>query len=181
MAMQASQPAPPLNVSHREVWLAGGCFWGVQAFLDQLKGVVYTNVGYANGNTENPTYEEVVYKKTGHAETVYVQYDPETISLLTLLAYFLKIIDPTSINRQGNDSGIQYRTGVYYSNQEDKAVIEAVLKQEQSKYRRPIAVEVLLLTNYYPAEEYHQKYLIKNPNGYCHVDLSLLSNDSMIK
>ena len=105
---------PPLDVNHREIWLAGGCFWGLEAYLDKLNGIIYTNVGYANGNTENPTYEQVCHNNTGHAETVYVQYDPHRIDLATLLTYFFKVVDPTTLNRQGNDRGIQYRSGIYY-------------------------------------------------------------------
>lgn len=162
---------------NREIWLAGGCFWGVEAYIKKLRGVVSTNVGYANGNTKHPTYEQVVYHNTGHAETVYVEYDPLAISLTTLLTYFLKIIDPTSINRQGPDVGTQYRTGIYYQDVADKATIEQVLAQEQKKYDQPIVTEVLPLAHYYQAEEYHQKYLRKNPGGYCHIDLSILKND----
>lgn len=176
-----TEKIPPLAQGHQEIWLAGGCFWGVEAYLEKLEGVIFTNVGYANGKTEHPTYEQVVYKNTGHAETVYVQYDPQTISLNTLLTYYLKIIDPTSLNRQGPDVGTQYRSGVYYRNPDDKTTIEAILSKEQLNYEKPIVTEVLPLVHYYPAEEYHQKYLQKNPNGYCHIDLSILDNDPMKK
>lgn len=172
---------PPLAAGHREIWLAGGCFWGVEAYLDKLDGVVYADVGYANGNTENPTYEQVCYSNTGHAEAVYVQYDPQRIQLATLLTYFFKVVDPTSLNRQGNDRGIQYRSGIYYKDPADKATIEQVVAGEQKKYSTKIVTEVLPLRNYYVAETYHQKYLDKNPNGYCHVDLKSLDKDPMNK
>ena len=126
---------PPLAAGHREIWLAGGCFWGVEAYLDKLDGVVYADVGYANGNTENPTYEQVCYSNTGHAEAVYVQYDPQRIQLATLLTYFFKVVDPTSLNRQGNDRGIQYRSGIYYKDPADKATIEQVVAGEQKNTR----------------------------------------------
>ena len=177
-----SKPVQPqLDPKHRQIWLAGGCFWGLEAYLDKLDGVVYADVGYANGNTENPTYEQVCYSNTGHAEAVYVQYDPQRIDLATLLTYFFKVVDPTSLNRQGNDRGIQYRSGIYYKDPADKATIEQVVAGEQKKYSTKIVTEVLPLRNYYVAETYHQKYLDKNPNGYCHIDLKSLDKDPMNK
>lgn len=172
---------PPLAAGQREIWLAGGCFWGLEAYLDKLDGVVYADVGYANGNTENPTYEQVCYSNTGHAEAVYVQYDPQRIELATLLTYFFKVVDPTSLNRQGNDRGAQYRSGIYYRDPADKATIEQVVAGEQKKYSAKIVTEVVPLRNYYVAETYHQKYLVKNPNGYCHIDLKSLDKDPMNK
>ncbi|MDU4960405.1 MAG: peptide-methionine (S)-S-oxide reductase MsrA [Sporomusaceae bacterium] len=159
-----------------EIWLAGGCFWGLQAYLDQLNGVVYTSVGYANGNTANPSYQQVCSGDTGHAETVRVQYDPDRIALPTLLSRFFSVIDPTSVNRQGNDYGSQYRSGIYYNDPADKAVIDQVIASEQEKYTEMIVTEVEPLRNYYEAEDYHQNYLQKNPGGYCHIDLSSLKN-----
>lgn len=172
---------PQLDPKHREIWLAGGCFWGLEAYLDKLDGVVYADVGYANGNTENPTYEQVCYSNTGHAEAVYVQYDPQRIDLATLLAYFFKVVDPTSLNRQGNDRGAQYRSGIYYRDPADKTTIDQVVASEQKKYSAKIVTEVVPLRNYYVAETYHQKYLAKNPNGYCHIDLTSLDKDPMNK
>ena len=166
---------------YREIWLAGGCFWGLEAYLDKLQGVVTTNVGYANGNTENPTYEQVCHNNTGHVETVCVQYDPKRIDLATLISYFFKVVDPTSLNRQGNDRGVQYRTGIYFKDPTDKAVIDAVIAKEQLNYSAKIVTEVALLRNYYVAEEYHQQYLAKNPDGYCHIDLSSLDGDPLAK
>ena len=175
------QEQPPVTGNIREIWLAGGCFWGLEAYLDKLNGVVFTNVGYGNGNTENPTYQQVCSNNTGHAETVYVQYDPKLIDLPTLLTYYFKVVDPTSVNRQGNDRGSQYRSGIYYKDSGDKAVIDQVIAQEQKKYSAAVVTEVLPLRNYYVAEDYHQKYLEKNPNGYCHIDLSTLDADPMAK
>ena len=164
------------NNSFSEIWLAGGCFWGVQAFLSKLPVVVHTEVGYANGNTENPTYEDVCSRSTGHAETVYVKYDKSRISIEKLLDYFFRIIDPTLLNRQGNDIGKQYRTGIYYKNTHDRDIIKSYIDSKQELYKGKILTEVLPLDNFYKAEEYHQEYLYKNPNGYCHIDLSILND-----
>ncbi len=158
-----------------EIWLAGGCFWGVEAFIKNVPGVLHTEVGYANGRTENPSYEEVCRNNTGHAETVYIKYNPGRISLDTLLDYFFRIIDPTLLNRQGHDTGTQYRTGIYYKDPADRTVIESYIGRKQKEYSGKIVTEVLPLSNFYKAEEYHQAYLDKNPNGYCHVDLALIS------
>ena len=155
------------------IYLAGGCFWGAQRYFDCLPGVLETEVGYANGNTANPTYEQVKHENTGHAETVRVVYDPAAISLPELLEQFYKAIDPTSVNKQGGDAGVQYRTGIYYTDLAQKPVIEASLAQLQTRYVRPVAVEALPLTHFYTAEEYHQKYLDKNPGGYCHISPAL--------
>lgn len=174
-----SQPSAVGN--QREIWLAGGCFWGLQAYLDKLSGVVYTNVGYANGHTEHPSYEQVCHHDTGHAETVYVQYDPERIDLATLLEYFFKVVDPTAENRQGNDIGSQYRSGIFYKDPADKAIIDQAIAREQEKHSVRIVTEVLPLRNYYVAEDYHQQYLDKNPHGYCHINLSSLDNDPRAK
>mgnify|MGYP000853974013 FL=1 len=151
------------------IYLAGGCFWGTEKYLGLINGVVKTEVGYANGNTENPSYEDVCRRNTGHAETVKVVYNPKVIDLETLLKLFYKAIDPVAINRQGYDIGTQYRTGVYYVDKEDEAVIKESLNELQKEYKEPLAVEVTELKNYYKAEEYHQKYLEKNPGGYCHI------------
>lgn len=152
-----------------EIYLAGGCFWGLEKYLSLINGVENTQVGYANGKTINPTYEEVCRKNTGHAETVKVVYDPEIISLGTLLNLYFEAIDPTSVNRQGGDTGKQYRTGIYYIDINDLPVIKKSIEELQRKHDKPIAIEVESLKNYSPAEEYHQKYLAKNPDGYCHI------------
>ncbi len=168
------------NVALHEIWLAGGCFWGVQAYFDRIPGVAFTSVGFANGNTENPSYEDVLRKNTGHAETIYVKYDPERIPLDELLDYYFLIIDPISINRQGNDVGTMYRTGIYFKSPGDICIIDSVMKEQQENFAEKLAVEVLPLENYYEAEDYHQKYLEKNPNGYCHVSFDTLPTSSII-
>ena len=151
------------------IYLAGGCFWGLEAYMERIQGVTDAVSGYANGKGDTTNYQ--LLHATDHAETVKVTYDPNKISLDKLLQYYFRVIDPTSINKQGNDRGRQYRTGIYYQNEQDKAVIEAALKTLQSKYQEPIQIEVEPLKNYVEAEEYHQDYLKKNPNGYCHIDI----------
>ena len=151
------------------IYLAGGCFWGLEAYMERIQGVTDAVSGYANGKGDTTNYQ--LLHATEHAETVKVTYDPNKISLDKLLQYYFRVIDPTSINKQGNDRGRQYRTGIYYQNEQDKAVIEAALKTLQSKYQVPIQIEVEPLKNYVEAEEYHQDYLKKNPNGYCHIDI----------
>lgn len=155
---------------YKEIYLAGGCFWGSQAYLDQIMGVIYTNVGYANGSSDKTDYNSI--SGTGHAETVYVVYDPEKISLKEVLNYYYGIIDPTILNQQGNDRGTQYRTGVYYVDKADLPTIEEVFQEQQNKNNKKLVVEVEPLKNYVLAEDYHQDYLDKNPNGYCHVNLN---------
>lgn len=155
--------------SYKEIYLAGGCFWGTEKYLQSVQGVISTSVGYANGNTENPTYQEVCHNNTGHAETVHVVYDPEKIDLAFILELYYDVINPTSVNKQGADVGSQYRTGIYYVDQEDLPVIKESLQKLQEKYDKPVAIEAEPLKNYYLAEEYHQKYLDKNPTGYCHI------------
>ncbi len=162
-----------MNNSLKEIYLAGGCFWGVEAFFDRIEGVVDTNVGYANGHVENPTYQAVCTGTTGYAETVYIKYDSSVIKLGELIDKFFMIINPTSLNKQGGDIGTQYRTGIYYLDEDDKEIALAKIEEYAPKYDKPIMVEVTKLKNYYIAEEYHQKYLDDNPNGYCHIDLSL--------
>ncbi|MCH5184365.1 MAG: peptide-methionine (S)-S-oxide reductase MsrA [Oscillospiraceae bacterium] len=157
----------------KTIYLAGGCFWGTQHYFDCLSGVVGTEVGYANGKTADPTYEQVKYEATGHAETVKVVYDPTKISLEELLEQYYKVIDPTSVNKQGEDAGIQYRTGIYYTASADCLTAEASLAKLQEHYDKPLAVELKPLEHFYPAEEYHQKYLVKNPAGYCHIPGSM--------
>ena len=152
----------------RTIYLAGGCFWGCQKYFDLMDGVLKTEVGYANGRTANPSYEEVK-RHAGHAETVRVVYDPERLPLRTLLEAYFRVIDPTSVNRQGGDEGIQYRTGIYYTAAADRPVARAALDALAERYEAPLAVELMPLACFYPAEEYHQKYLEKNPNGYCHI------------
>lgn len=157
-----------MEVRMKTVFLAGGCFWGMQKFLDQFDGVVYTEVGYANGSDTAPGYRDVC-DNSGHAETVRVDYDENVLSLPALLRFYFTVIDPTSINRQGEDSGIQYRTGVYYTDETQLYEILPVFAEIEAKIGAPLAVELKPLDNFFPAEEYHQKYLDKNPGGYCHI------------
>lgn len=157
----------------KEIYLAGGCFWGTEHFFKQVHGVTGTEVGYANGHTENPTYQDVCTDRTGFAETVRVTYDDEVASLRFLLDLYFKAIDPLAVNRQGHDVGTQYRTGIYYTDATQLPVIEQKVRQVAEKLFEPLAVEVGPLVNFYPAEDYHQDYLDKNPSGYCHLPLEL--------
>ncbi len=163
----------------KEIWLAGGCFWGVEAFMSRIYGVTDASSGYANGRTENPSYEDVCYRDTGHAETVQVKYDPKRVTLKQILKFYFKMIDPTALNQQGNDKGTQYRTGIYYRDDEDLPIINSVLEEIKKKYSVPVVTEVLPLLNFYPAEEYHQDYLEKNPGRSCHIDFSLLNDEAL--
>ncbi len=153
----------------KEIYLAGGCFWGVEKFFKMAPGVIETTVGYANGQTLDTSYD--ILKMTDHVETVHIKYDNEITSLSKLLDYYFSIIDPTSINRQGLDEGRQYRTGIYYVDKDEIDIIKSKIEDEQNKYSREIQVEVRPLKHYIMAEEYHQNYLDKNPDGYCHIDL----------
>ncbi len=152
-----------------EIYLAGGCFWGMEKYIASVRGVITTEVGYANGKTANPTYQEVCYNDTGHTETVKVVYDPEIVPLSFLLELYYSAIDPTSVNRQGNDIGTQYRTGIYYIDEADLQVIKQSILKLQKRLDKPVAIEVKPLENFYSAEGNHQKYLDKNPGGYCHI------------
>ena len=156
------------------IYLAGGCFWGVEAYISRLKGVNNTEVGYANGRDLSPTYEKVCTGKTGHAETVKATYNPRIISLEEILESFFRIIDPFALNRQGADIGTQYRTGIYWQEESQKETVINFLREKQSKTSKKIVVEARAIGNFYPAEMYHQKYLERNPQGYCHVDLDLI-------
>lgn len=162
-------------MNERVIYLAGGCYWGTEHFMKQIDGVIDTTVGFANGNCENPTYEQVCQHTTGFAETVKVVYDADKVSLPFFLDLYYKIIDPTAVNHQGEDFGDQYRTGVYYTDEAERPVIEASIKDLSQYYEAPIAIEVLPLRNYYPAHEAHQDYLDKNPKGYCHVSPELFA------
>ena len=157
-----------------EIYFAGGCFWGTEHFFKQVKGVIETEVGYANGHTENPTYEEVYTDTTGYAETVRVVYDPAVTDLEFLVNMFFKAIDPTSLNRQGHDVGTRYRTGIYYTAPEDLPAIRKIYDRVAGEIKAPLAVEVRPLKNFYRAEDCHQDYLDKNPQGYCHISPALM-------
>lgn len=156
----------------KEIIFAGGCFWGVEEYMSRIPGVVETKVGYANGRTENPTYEQVCTNKTGHAEACQVKYDEQKITLDELLDKFWYVIDPTVKDQQGPDIGSQYRTGIYYIDETDLSTIQQSKEKQQMQYQQSITTEIEPLICFYLAEEYHQRYLKKNPNGYCHIDLS---------
>lgn len=174
---EKSSMSEKMPVGSKKIYFAGGCFWGVEEYFDRMRGVVDVTSGYANGNTKNPSYEDVTRKRTGHAETVEVTYNPKEVSLESLVERFFKIVDPLSVNKQGNDVGKQYRTGIYYTDNEEKVIIAKVMAKEQKKYSKPIVVENIPLVKYYLAEEYHQDYLKKNPNGYCHIDLNAYKDE----
>ncbi len=158
------------KINRKEIVLAGGCFWGVEKAFSYLDGVIETEVGYANGNIDNPTYELVCENNTGFKEACRIIYDENVISLNKLLKAFFICINPTQRNRQGNDVGSQYQTGVYYIEESDYETIAKYFEEEKKKYTN-FFVELDKLKSFYPAEEYHQKYLEKVPNGYCHVSL----------
>lgn len=158
----------------REIYLAGGCYWGTEKFLASLQGVTQTEVGFANGFVKAPSYDTVKHTETGHAETVHVTYDDKELPLETLLELFYNIIDPTSLNKQGLDAGTQYRTGIYTVDDADLAVARRSMEKLQTRFDKPVVVECQPLDCFYTAEEYHQKYLDRNPNGYCHVSLGMI-------
>ncbi|MDR1768920.1 MAG: peptide-methionine (S)-S-oxide reductase MsrA [Propionibacteriaceae bacterium] len=153
----------------KAIYLAGGCFWGIQKYLSLIPGVRSAQAGYANGSTPNPTYEQVCRSTTGAAEAVSVEYDDAIIDLGDLLYLFFQVIDPIAVDRQGNDVGTQYRTGVYWADPADEPIVVSSLAELQARYREPVAVEAKPLASFYPAEDYHQEYLAKNPSGYCHI------------
>lgn len=157
----------------KEIYLAGGCFWGTEHYFKQIDGVLETETGFANGNTENPTYEEVYTDTTGYAETVKVVYDETKVSLGFLIDMFFHAIDPTLLNRQGHDEGTRYRTGVYYTDEVELPVIKRIFDEKQKLYNQPIVTEIAPLRNFFPADEYHQDYLDKHPDGYCHLPVEL--------
>lgn len=155
------------------IYLAGGCFWGTDHLMSLVPGVESTTVGYANSSVPDPTYRMVCSGETGAAETVMVEYDSARVALSDILALYFRSIDPLSVNRQGNDIGTQYRTGIYYTDPDDLPVINALVATVARRYAEPLAVEVAPLQNFYPAEDYHQNYLYDNPGGYCHVNPAL--------
>ncbi|AIO19032.1 Peptide methionine sulfoxide reductase MsrA/MsrB [Candidatus Izimaplasma bacterium HR1] len=158
----------------KSIILGGGCFWGVEAYFKQLEGVSTTEVGYINGNGET-SYKEVC-AGSGHVEAVLLRYDEEVISIKKILDHFFNIIDPTSINKQGNDVGVQYRTGIYNYQPEQLPFIENYITVRQKEYQKPIRIETVTNLTFYPAEDNHQDYLGKNQNGYCHIDLNSHKN-----
>ena len=157
----------------KSIYFAGGCFWGTEHFLKQIEGVTFTETGYANGSTPDPTYRQVYTDTTGYAETVHVEYDNDVIDLEFLVRMFFKAIDPTSLNRQGEDVGTRYRTGIYYTDAEELPCMKKVYDEIGRQYERPLVVELEPLKNFYRSEDYHQDYLENNPDGYCHLPLEL--------
>ena len=157
----------------KEIYLAGGCFWGAEHYFRNIEGVVDTEVGFANGDTPAPTYEQVYTDTTGYAETVRVIYNPDGLPLDELLRAFFCAIDPLSLNKQGEDEGTRYRTGVYYTDPADLPVAMKVFEEIQAEYSSPLAVELLPLKNFFVADGRHQDYLVKNPDGYCHLPLKI--------
>ena len=166
MRMQ-THPSPntPSTSPMKEIYLAGGCFWGTEHFFKQVRGVISTEVGYANGHTSRPSYEEVCSHTTGFAEAVHITYAPDQVSLSKLLELYFLTIDPTSLNKQGGDVGDQYRTGIYYTDTADLPTIKKAIETLQREHTQPIVIEVEPLRNFYDAETYHQDYLDKNPSG----------------
>jgi peptide methionine sulfoxide reductase msrA/msrB len=166
-----TNPAVTTNSEKRETAiLAGGCFWGVEEILRKIPGVIETTVGYTGGTTPNPTYKQVCTGKTGHAESIKIVFDPDKVSYEKILDFFFRMHDPTTLNQQHNDRGTQYRSAIFYENDEQKAIAERVKKEKASRFKNPIVTEITKASAFYPAEDYHQKYLVKNPGGYnCHV------------
>ena len=158
-----------------KVMFAAGCFWGVQYYFDQVPGVVKTTVGYSGGHTENPTYEQVCTHTTGHAEVTLVEYDPEKVSFEVLVKQFFRMHDPTQLNRQGPDIGDSYRSAIFYYDDEQKKIAEKLKEQSQSNFKNPIVTEITKASEFYPAEDYHQKYTEKTGHGFCHVDYAPVS------
>ena len=157
-------------MNEKTIYLAGGCFWGTERFMQLIPGVIDTEVGYANSNVANPSYREVCTGTTGAAETVKVVYDADSVTLPFLLNLYFQTVDPTSLNRQGNDRGTQYRTGIYYTDPSEAPVVAESLEALQARYGSPVVIEAGPLKNFYPAEDYHQDYLDNNPGGYCHIN-----------
>lgn len=163
----------------KEIVFAGGCFWGIQEYFRRVQGVLHTTVGYAQGTFHNPSYENVKTGNTLHAEVCSIVYDDTIIKLEKLLNLLFRVIDPTELNHQGGDYGTQYRTGIYFIDQDDEAVIQHFIQQEQQNYAKEIVVQCEPLIKFYTAEEYHQEYLVKNINGYCHIDFHKLQPDEL--
>lgn len=171
---EADRGRTSYDTDMKEIYFAGGCFWGTEHFFSLVKGVVSTEAGYADSRVPSPSYGEVCSGDTHAAEAVKVVYDPEIVSLPFLIDLYFRTIDPTALNRQGNDVGTQYRTGIYYTDPAERGIIDNAVDRQRKLYTRPIVVEVKPLDNFYPAEDYHQNYLDKNPRGYCHIDRELM-------
>ncbi len=149
---------------------AAGCFWGVQYYFDQVPGVTKSSVGYTGGHTKDPSYEAVCAHNTGHAEAVLLEFDPQKVSYETLLMQFFRMHDPTQMNRQGPDIGDQYRSAIFYFNEDQKQIAEKVKDSTQKEYKKPVVTEITEASEFYPAEEYHQKFTAKNGHGFCAVE-----------
>lgn len=154
---------------------AAGCFWGVQYYFDQEPGVIDSTVGYTGGRTENPTYETVCYQDTGHAEAVLLEFDASRVSYETLLRHFFRMHDPTQLNRQGPDVGDQYRSAIFYFDDDQKSIAQNVLSETQKQIGEPVVTELAKASRFYPAEDYHQKYVEKTGRGMCHVSYQPLA------
>ena len=166
----AEKPIDLKGKNIKEIYFAGGCFWGTEHLFQQVRGVVATEVGYANGKIKNPTYEQVVSNTTGFTEAVKVKYDADEVDLKLLIDLYFKSIDPTTLNRQGNDVGDNYRSGIYFTDKETGAVVKSEVEKLAKNYSKKVVVETTNLKNFYKAEDYHQDYLDKNPGGYCHIE-----------
>ena len=164
------------NENKNVAYFAGGCFWGLERYFQNVDGVTDTTVGYAQSTVENPTYEQVCAGETDAAETVRVTFDPERVSLRTLSLLFLEVIDPFSVDRQGEDSGRQYRTGMFFTSEVQQSTYIAAIEQLIDRQPQRPAVLIEPLRNFYPAEAHHQDYLVNNPGGYCHIPLAAIAN-----
>jgi peptide methionine sulfoxide reductase msrA/msrB len=163
---------PSASLQRETAILAGGCFWGMEEILRKIPGVLETTVGYTGGKAANPTYQQVCTGRTGHAESIRVVFDPTKLNYEGLLGYFFRMHDPTTLNRQHNDVGTQYRSAIFYTSDEQKQIAEQVKAKvdKSGRFKKPITTEITQATEFYSAEDYHQKYLVKNPGGYtCHV------------
>lgn len=163
----------------KKIIVAGGCFWGVEEYYKRIKGIIGTRVGYVNSKKENITYEEVRSQKFDAIEACEIFYDETTLTLDNILELLFRVIDPTSLDKQGEDIGKSYRVGAYYENEEDKEIIEKFVFAQEKNYDKEIVFEIKKMENFYEAEEYHQKYLVKNPSGYCHVDFSKIKPEEL--
>ena len=158
----------------KTIYLAGGCFWGVEKYFSLTKGALSTLVGYANGTKDNSSYLDLKHGDDDASETVKIDYDEKIISLEKILELYLRVVDPYSINKQGEDEGVQYRTGVYYIDEQDR---NKIINYFSSVGLKEHKIEVLPLRKFFKAEEYHQQYLDKNPTGYCHINMAKLRED----
>ena len=163
----------------KKIVLAGGCFWGVEEYYRRLIGTNGTKVGYAQGTTESPDYKNVCSGRTMHAEVVEITYEESMLSLAKILEHLFRIMDPTSLNKQGNDIGTQYRVGVYPETEEDFKIAQAYVSTRQKDYAQPIVFELEYLKKFWEAEAYHQEYLVNNPQGYCHIDMRKIKPEEL--